>query len=62
MSLLHESIDKKKFDTRVLDKNLVRAVITDAEYKQFVAKLPDDAENVQYVGIEEIEASESAAK
>lgn len=62
MSLLHESIDKKKFDTRVVDKNLVRSVITDAEYKQFIAKLPDDSENVQYVGVEEIDASEAASK
>jgi hypothetical protein len=61
MSLLHESIDKKKFDTRVVDKNLVRSVVTDAEYKQFVAKLADDSENALYIGIEDIEASGSSS-
>jgi hypothetical protein len=52
MSLLHEAIDQKKFDTRMLDKNLQRNVITDKEVKTIEESLPDDAENADYISLE----------
>ncbi len=54
MSLLHDSIISKKFDVRMLDKNLVRGVITDKEAKTQVEQLPDDAENASFVSLDEI--------
>jgi len=54
MSLLHDSIHEKKFDVRMLDKNLVRNVITDKEVKTHFEQLPDDAENADYINIEEL--------
>jgi hypothetical protein len=54
MSLLHDSIQEKKFDVRMLDKNLVRNVITDKEVKTHFEQLPDDAENADYINIEEL--------
>jgi len=54
MSLLHESIQEKKFDTRMIDKNLVRNVITDKEVKTTVESLPDDAENATFVSLDEV--------
>jgi len=57
MSLLHESIVEKKFDTRMLDKNLVRNVITDKDVKAHLEQLPDDAANAEFKSIEELDDS-----
>ena len=54
MSLLHEAIQDKKFDTRVIEKNLVRNVITDKDVKAKIETLPDDAENATYINLDEI--------
>jgi hypothetical protein len=54
MSLLHEAIDQKKFDVRMLEKNLVRNVVTDKEVKSFIDQLPDDAENAAIISLDEI--------
>lgn len=59
MSLLHDSIQEKKFDTRMLDKNLVRNVVTDKDVKSYVEQLPDDAHNADYQSIEELDDSVS---
>ena len=59
MSLLHESIQEKKFDTRMLDKNLVRNVIADKEVKAHLEQLQDDSENAEYISIEELDDSVS---
>jgi hypothetical protein len=55
MSLLHDSINEKKFDTRMLEKNLVRNVVTDKEAKAKVEALPDDAENAEYISLDELD-------
>lgn len=52
MTLLHDAVEAKKFDTRVLERNLTRGVITDAEVKKVAQSLPDDAEAGEYVNIE----------
>lgn len=59
MSLLHESIQEKKFDTRMLDKNLVRNVVADKDVKAHLEQLQDDSENATYISIEELDDSVS---
>jgi hypothetical protein len=54
MSLLHEAIQDKKFDVRMLERNLVRNVVTDKEAKTFIDSLPDDAENAAYISLDEL--------
>ena len=54
MSLLHESIQEKKLDVRMLEKNLVRNMVTDKEVKTAIAALPDDAENAAYISLDEV--------
>ena len=54
MSLLHDSIISKKFDTRMLEKNLVRNVVTDKEVKAHLESLQDDSENVLVISLDEI--------
>jgi hypothetical protein len=54
MSLLHEAIHEKKFDVRMLERNLVRNVVTDKEAKTFLDSLPDDSENAAYTSLDEL--------
>lgn len=60
MSLLNDSIQGKKFDVRMVDKNLVRNVITDKDLKTHLEKLPDDSENATFVSIDEIDQPQSS--
>jgi len=55
MSLLHEAINEKKFDVRMLERNLVRNVVTDKEAKTFVESLPDDSENAAFISLDELD-------
>jgi len=57
MSLLHDSIQEKKFDVRMLDKNLVRNVVADKDVKAHLEQLPDDSENAEYISIEDLDDS-----
>ena len=57
MSLLHDSIQEKKFDVRMLDKNLVRNVVADKDVKAYLEQLPDDSENAEYISIDELDDS-----
>jgi hypothetical protein len=59
MSLLNDSIQEKKFDVRMVDKNLVRNVITDKDLKTHLEKLPDDSENASYTHLDEIDQTEN---
>lgn len=54
MSLLHDAIVSKKFDVRMLDKNLTRNVVTDKEAKAVLDSLPDDADNAEFVSLDDI--------
>jgi hypothetical protein len=51
MPLLHDSVDSKKLDTRMVERNLSRGVIAPKEVEDALKKLPDDAENAEYVEI-----------
>jgi hypothetical protein len=54
MSLLHDSIVSKKFDVRMLEKNLTRNVVSDKEVKTHMDALPDDAENAEFISLDDI--------
>lgn len=60
MSLLHESVESKKFDVRVVERNVARGVISAADLDQVLKELPDDAENADWVSIEAIKNDEVA--
>lgn len=52
MALLHEAVEKKKLDVRMVERNVARGVITAADVEQSIKALPDDAENASYVSVE----------
>jgi hypothetical protein len=54
MILLNNATESKKFDTRVIERNLQRGRITPEEIQKSVDSLPDDAENADYIEIESL--------
>ena len=61
MALLHESVDQKKFDTRISQRNIERSLLRPEELDQFVKSLPDDSENATFVSLETLAADESGS-
>ncbi len=51
MALLHEAVGSKLMDTRMIERNIARGVMTAQAYQASVEKLPDDAENAEWVSI-----------
>ena len=54
MSLLHEAVEIKKLDTRVVERNVDRGVIQNKEVEKALKELPDDSGNAEYVNVEEL--------
>lgn len=54
MALLNESFEDKKFDTRVIEKNTERGLVSAKDVAQYLKELPDDAENAEYVPIADL--------
>jgi hypothetical protein len=54
MALLHEAVEKKKMDTRMVERNVNRGVISQADVDAAVKALPDDAENATWVAIDSL--------
>lgn len=56
MTLLHEAVEQKKLDVRLVERNISRGVVSQADVDQAVKALPDDAANASYVSIDSIMA------
>lgn len=54
MTLLFDAVNEKKFDTRVLERNVTRGVVTAEAADKISRDLPDDAANAEYVNVEEL--------
>jgi hypothetical protein len=54
MALLFESVDFKKLDVRMVERNLARGVIDAHELEAAVKELPDDSENADWVSVESL--------
>ena len=54
MVLLHDSVDSKKMDVRLVERNVARGVITQDQVNKALAQLPDDAENAEWVEIDSL--------
>lgn len=59
MTLLHEAVDAKKFDVRMVERNVTRGVVSSEDAAKISKQLPDDADNGEWVSLESI-AGESA--
>jgi hypothetical protein len=56
MALLHEAVEEKKFDVRVVERNITKGVISSDEAKKALNQLPDDGENATFVSIDQLAA------
>lgn len=52
MTLLHEAVDAKKLDVRMVERNLTRGAISADDVEKGLKKLQDDAENADYINVE----------
>jgi len=59
MTLLIDALHDKRFDVRVLEKNLARGVVQDDDVQKFTKQLPDDGANAHWVNLEELEKAEA---
>jgi hypothetical protein len=54
MTLLNDAVEQKKFDTRMVERNVARQVLSQDEVEKNLKKLPDDSENAEYTSIESL--------
>jgi hypothetical protein len=54
MALLHDAVGSKKMDVRMVERNLARGVLTQAEVDSATSQLPDDSENAEWISIESL--------
>ena len=52
MALLHEAVDFKKLDTRLVERNIARGVMTTQQLNGALDQLPDDSENAEWTNVE----------
>jgi hypothetical protein len=58
MPLLHESSDAKKFDTRMVERNITRGIVAAADADKITKGLADDSANAEWVNLDVISATE----
>lgn len=54
MTLLHDAVEQKKLDIRMIERNIARGVMGADEVDKNLKKLPDDAENADWVSIDSL--------
>ena len=61
MALLNDAVEAKKFDVRIIERNVERGVITADDVDKAIKKIPDDAENAEWVNVELLSQQEEKA-
>jgi hypothetical protein len=59
MTLLLDATEAKKFDSRVVERNIQRGFTKVDDYEKFVKDLPDESENAETISIEALLADHS---
>lgn len=55
MALLNDSVNSKKYDVRLIERNVARGLISAKEVDDAIKNLPDDSENAEWISIESLE-------
>jgi len=58
MALLHEAVDFKKLDVRLVERNIARGAVSAEDHHKSVSELPDDSENAEWINIESLDVPE----
>ncbi len=56
MTLLSDATEQKKFDTRVIERNVQRGITKAEDHEKFQKELADDADNAEYVNVDTLVA------
>jgi hypothetical protein len=56
--LLKDYIEEKKFDVRVVDRNISKGVVTWDEYQAHLKSISDDGDQLQHLEAEALEDEE----
>jgi hypothetical protein len=56
MALLDKASVDKRMDTRLLERNVSKGFLSEAEYKKLLSSLPDDADCATEISLREIQA------
>lgn len=59
MKLLKEAEQEKRFDARVVERNLQRNIVSHDEMKSHVSGLPDDSHLGEWINLETLKDSDS---
>lgn len=54
MALLHDSVERKRLDVRMVERNISRGVLSRDEFEKSMKKLPDDQENALWISIQSL--------
>jgi len=58
MLLLSKALEDKKFDLRIIEKNLARGILQAQEQAKSVQQLPDDSASAEWVSLDDIQNSD----
>jgi predicted choloylglycine hydrolase len=58
MPLLHDSANEKKFDVRMVERNVLRGQVSQEEAEKFLKTLPDDSANAVTVNEADLDKQE----
>jgi len=59
MTLLSDATEAKKYDSRVIERNVQRGITKAEDYEKFQKELPDDSANAEYVDVNALIADNS---
>ena len=62
MTLLHEAVEQKKFDVRMVERNVSRGIVQATDVQKHVVGLQDDADAAQYISIESLKDDSAKGK
>jgi len=54
MTLLHDAVDAKKLDVRMIERSIGRGTLNQSDVEKNQKTLPDDSENADYTSIEDL--------
>lgn len=61
MVLLFDSVESKKLDVRLIERNINRGVLKPEELDEAIKNLPDDAENADWVNLDSLVEEEDGS-
>jgi hypothetical protein len=52
--LLNEAVESKKMDTRLIERNVTKGLLSHEEVQSYTQQLPDESENADWISVDEL--------